>query len=412
MFRRSAVLLLLLTSPAFGQRGSFWERVADPHRQHVEALVQRAQAELGERPGGGLREGAARAEVSLREALRLDADSFTANVLLGEAEARQGRWAGAASAFARARGLARTPAEESWSALRAAIESSRAGRYADALADYDQHLRLGEAQPAAYANSGEILMALGRLPEAEDRYREAIRLEGQTAAGREHDENLALAYYGLAVALDRDEQPGAAREAAARALELDGKMALIEPGRDDDTGIFFVPAGDVHYYRAVALTVLGRPREAGDAFQRFAAEQPRGRWGARVAAHLAALNPAGDGEGTANRARFRLSAAGTVHADETVPAPLIDATLRARPGLFEPCLGEVPASVGEATRIAIDVDFDVAGTVHRARVVGRQEWGAFATCVEGRLKSGLRVPRFGGTRLATARIELLLALRR
>src|SRR5436309_2350440 len=143
MVRWSPMLLLLLAGPALGQRGQFWDRVADPHRQHVEALVQRAQAELGDRPGGGLHEGAAHAEI------------------------------------------------------------------------------------------------------------------------------LALAYYGLAVALDRDEQPGAAREAMARALELDGKMSLLDAAREDDTGIFFVPAGDVHYYRAIALTVLGRPREAVEAFQRF-----------------------------------------------------------------------------------------------------------------------------------------------
>jgi tetratricopeptide (TPR) repeat protein len=254
-------------------------------------------------------------------------------------------------------------------------------------------------------------MALGRLPEAQDRYREAIRLEGQTAAGREHDENLALAYYGLAVALDRDEQPGAAREAAARALELDGRMALIEPGRDDDAGIFFVPPGDVHYYRGVALMALGRAREAGDAFQRFAAEQPRSRWAARVAAHLATLK-AGDSEGTTSRARFRLAAAGTVHSDDTLPAPLVDATLRARPGLFEPCLGEVPASELESTRIGVDVDFDERGIVQRVRIIGREDWAAFASCVERQLKNGLRLPRFGGPRLATARIELLLALRR
>jgi tetratricopeptide (TPR) repeat protein len=401
------LLLLVLARPVVA--APFWERVAEPHRQKVEALVQRAQAELGDRPSAGLREGAARAEVWLREALRFDPDSFPATVLLGEAQARQGRWAGAAAAFARARTLARTPAEESWSSLRAAIESSRAGRYPEALADYDQHLRLGEAQPAAYANSAEILMAMGRLSEAEDRYREAIRLEGQTPAGREHDENLALAYYGLGVALDRDEQPGAAREAVARALEIDAKMALVDAARDDDAGIFFVPPGDVHYYRALALLVLGRPREAAEAFQRFTAEQGQSRWLARARGHLTSLAA---GEGGRTRARFRVAAAGTAHADETLAAPLVDATLRARPGLFDPCLEEVPAAQRESIRIAIDVDFDERGAVQRARVLGREQWAAFATCVEGRLKGGLRVPRPAGAAAATARLELLLALRR
>jgi tetratricopeptide (TPR) repeat protein len=409
MPRLLVVLLLLLARPALGQRGGFWQRVADPHRQRVETLVQRAQAELGDRPGSGTREGAAHAEVWLLEALRFDRDSFTATELLGEVQARQGRWGEAASAFARARTLARTPVEESWSALRAAIESSRAGRYAEALADYDQHLRLGEAQPAAYANSAEILMAMGRLPEAEARYREAIRLEGQTPAGREHDENQALAYYGLGVALDRDEQPGPAREAVARALEIDPRMALLDGARDDDAGIFFVPPGDVHYYRALALLVQGRPGEAAEAFQRFAADQRQGRWTVRVEAHLAALDA---GRAAGRPARFKVAAAGTVHAAESLPAPVVDATLRGLPGLFDPCLEQVPPAVHESTRIAIDVDFDERGGVQRARMIGRTEWAAFATCVEGRLRGSLRVPRPAGARPATARLELVLALRR
>src|SRR5690348_16031459 len=119
--RRLAVVALLLGLAGPARAGAFWERVADPHRLQVEALVQRAQLELGERPGAGSRETAARAESLLREALTFDPDSFVATVLLGEAQARQGRGAGAAASFARARALARTPGEESWCSLRAAI---------------------------------------------------------------------------------------------------------------------------------------------------------------------------------------------------------------------------------------------------------------------------------------------------
>src|SRR4051812_3663973 len=204
------LLTALFAAALLGDRAAFWERVAEPHRERIEVLIARAQAEMADRVGSGAVDGAARAEVLLRQALLLERDHFMATVLLGEAQARQGRGASAAAAFARARTLAHTPGEESWCSLRAAIESSRAGRYAAALADYDQHIRLGQAQPSAYGNSAEILMALGRLGEAQDRYREAIRLETQTdpspLSARERDENLSLAYYGLGVALDRDEQ--------------------------------------------------------------------------------------------------------------------------------------------------------------------------------------------------------------
>jgi tetratricopeptide (TPR) repeat protein len=400
----ASTLLVLLARTASAE-ASFWERVANPHRQRVESLVQRAQGELGYRPGAS-REAAARAEGWLREALRYDPDSFSATVLLGEAQARQGRGTGAAAAFARAEALARTPAEESWCALRAAVESSRAGRYAEALADYDQHLRLGEAQPTAYANSAEILMALGRLHEAQDRYREAIRLEGQGPAGRDRDENLALAYYGLAVALDRDEQAAAAREAVARALEGDPRLALLDAARDEEGGVFFVPPGDVHYYRGLALTVLARPREAAESFQRFLTEQRPSRYARRAENHLLALAAGGDENRV--RARFRVAAAGTVRSDESLPAPLVDASLRARPGLFDPCLDDVPATLRESTRVAMDVDVDAGGVVQRVRI--SDEWSGFARCAEGRLRSGVRLSRPG--KPVSLRLELVLGLRR
>jgi hypothetical protein len=164
----------------------------------------------------------------------------------------------------------------------------------------------------------------------------------------------------------------------------------------------------VHYYRALALMVLGRPREAAEALARFSAEQPRGRWATRVEAHLVALGKGSEG----SKQHFRVTAAGTAHADETLPAPSVDATLHGHPGLFEPCLDQIPAAVHETTRIAVDVDFDEGGTVQRARILGREEWVPFASCVEARLKSGLRVPRPPGARPASARVELLLSPRR
>src|SRR5262245_16506880 len=124
-----ALALALSSAPAFAQRAAFWERVADPHREQIEALVMRAQAELGERAAAGAGEVAARAEGWLREALRLDGRNFVATVLLGETSARQRRGEEAVRLFERARQLARTPGEESWCTLRVAVESSRAGRY-------------------------------------------------------------------------------------------------------------------------------------------------------------------------------------------------------------------------------------------------------------------------------------------
>jgi len=392
-------LVALLAAPAF------WDRVADPHRAQVEALIARARGEL---VSGG-KDGAARAEKTLRDALRFDPTSFMATMLLGEAQVGQGQRAAAAASFGRARALARTPAEEARCSLLAAVENSRAGRFEQALAEYDQHIRLGEAEGDAYSNSAEILMALGRLGEAQDRYREAIRLEDQArpaVPGHDRDEYLALAYYGLGVALDRDEQTQAAREAIARALLHDPKLAILDAARDGRSDVFFVPPGDVHYYRGLALMVMGRPREATDALQRFLSEQRQSRWTKRAEAHLLAL-----AAGVERGRRLRVVAAGTVHADEGLSAPIVDSLLRNHPELLERCLDEAPTTVSEPTRLSLEIEFDATGTVQQVK--GRSgEWAGFVGCAGRRLKEALRVPRGNGWKAGWIRLDLVLAVRR
>jgi hypothetical protein len=219
---------------------------------------------------------------------------------------------------------------------------------------------------------------------------------------------MALAYYGLGVALDRDEQGQAAREAIARALMHDGKMALLDAARDGRSDVFFVPPGDVHYYRGLALMVMGRPREATDAFQRFLTEQRGSRWQKRAEAHLLALAA---GEAGRSRGRLKLVAAGTVRGDEGLSAPAVDAALRFRMDLFERCLDEAPGNVNEATRLSLEVDIDGGGNVQRVKG-GSDEWASYVGCVGRRLKDGLKVPRLAGSRAASVRIDVVLAVRR
>jgi len=74
-------------------------------------------------------------------------------------------------------------------------------------------------------------MARGKLGEAIDRYREAVRLEGAAATGSARDEGLALACYGLSVALDRDGE----LISAAQRTEIERLLAALHaklPGSD------------------------------------------------------------------------------------------------------------------------------------------------------------------------------------
>ncbi len=173
------------------------------------------------------------------------------------------------------------------------IVLSRVGAYADALAEYDRALTLIESErrpnilddggdkAVLYGNSAETLMALGRLGEAIDRYRLA------EAAASPPDEEWQLAEWGLAVALDRDEQVEKARAAVARALELNPNMSRLS-----QEGVFFEPAGDKFYYEALGHEVAGDRKEAAQAWRDYLAAQPTTRWARRARAHLEALKKA------------------------------------------------------------------------------------------------------------------------
>ena len=107
-------------------------------------------------------------------------------------------------------------------------------------------------------------MAAGRLPDAEARYRDAISAASDLGVGdrRERAHELALAYYGLAVALDRDEQPVAARETMLRALAHDPTAAVLRLASTSGGDLFFVPDGDVFYYLGLAAEAEGRDGDA------------------------------------------------------------------------------------------------------------------------------------------------------
>jgi tetratricopeptide (TPR) repeat protein len=408
----------------------FWEQVADPDGAVVEGLVSRARAELDRSvPGGANRENAARAEAMLSEALKRKPRHFRAGFLRGDALALQGRPAEAIAAIGRACNLADTAEEESTCTLRLAVEQSRAGRYTDALATYDRHLRSGEAQPIAYTNSAEILMALGRLGEAVARYREAMRLEEASAPGRHRDEGLALALYGLGVALDRDEQPGAAREAMGRATNLDPRLRLLESGAGSDQ--FFVPPGDLHYYRGLALRSLERPEEASEAFRRFLREVPGSSWKSRAQAHLQALAAAaatradaptqpGPGERLPGadalvaeiadppRARWRLVASATLESDGPLPAPLVDASLKGQARVLESCLQDLPSGRG-SLRLRLELTIDWRGGLRRVAAAETPAgWSEVPGCLEERLKASVRFPRPSRAAPTRARFELLV----
>jgi tetratricopeptide (TPR) repeat protein len=274
----------------------------------------------------------------------------------------------------------------------------------------------GAADPAVYANFAEVLMAAGRLPDAVARYRDAIAAASDLGVGdrRERVHELALAYYGLAVALDRDEQPLAAREAMRRALENDPTTAVLKIASSAGGDFFFVPDGDVLYYVGLAAEVEGRDGDAAAAFRDFIARAPRSRWARAAEAHLGKKSAAkrggvpgaGGGEATP-----RIIAYGTVLATGGMAAPLVDAAWRDQLAVLDECLGEVRMAPHASMRIAIEMEIDARGKPTRVVAKAPPPYDErFARCLESVAKARLRFSVAGPARASMARTEMVVGV--
>jgi tetratricopeptide (TPR) repeat protein len=412
----------------------FWERVTSPGRERFERLFEQADGLLSSNDLLGPHalgrrltqpEKLAQSEALLHEALALRPDDFRALLLLAEVQSIADRPAAAVSTLERALPRAQLPSQEAICWFRLGVERSKLGQYAEAVTDYDREVAFGDADGTAYANSAEILMTLGRLQEAADRYREAIRVDEQAPDRRAREHSLTLSYYGLGVTLDRDEQPVAAREMMARALAFDPNLSQLTAAQQPGSDVFFIPEGDVYYYLGLASEVAGRPDDAEAGFREFVARLPKSPWARRAQTHIDALAPAavagaagGRGARPGGRgAALRVIAAGTVLATGGLPAPLIDAAWRERPQLLDACLDAASAAahlgtpdVRTSVRLALEMEIDARGAV--TRVVAKAPApldAAFARCAEAAIKDGLRVSPTGRSRTTRARLELVVA---
>jgi tetratricopeptide (TPR) repeat protein len=411
----------------------FWEHVAEPARTRCEQPLSEAESVLGAPDAGAAGSAAesksraarlARALALVRQALACAPDDFHALVLLAEVNARAAR--PAATVVALERACPRSPpgpeARSCWFHL--GVERSRAGQLAGALAAYERLIELGAADATVHANAAELLMALGRLPEAEERYRAAILLETPATGRIENPRSLTFSLYGLAVAFDRDERPGPAREMMARALALDPRLHQLRAAEQVGGDVFFLPEGDVYYYVGLASEIAGRVDDAEAAFQEFLGRLPRSPWARRAGAHIDALvaleRVARGGLGRPASApapapTLRVVASGTVLASGPVPAPLVDAAWRARPHLLDDCLAEAVRSGSlpprDGFRLALELELDARGVVTEVVVKAPTFVDeTFSRCAEAAVRGGLRVPRPRQARPTRARLELLVAL--
>ncbi|HEY7375335.1 MAG TPA: tetratricopeptide repeat protein [Polyangia bacterium] len=305
-----------------------------------------------------------------------------------------------------------TGAERNAAWFRLGIVRSRLGRYRESASAYAAMVADGAADSAVYSNFAEVLMAAGRLHDAEARYRDAISAASDLAVGerRERTHELALAYYGLAVALDRDEQPAAAREAMMRALAHDPTASVLKVAATSGGDLFFVPEGDVFYYLGLAAEVEGRDGDAESAFQEFIARAPHGRWVRAANAHLARKPGPGQRRvaGTGGVVP-RVLAHATVLAAGSMAAPLVDAAWRDQLGILDDCLDGVRLPSHTTVRFAIEMDVDRRGRPTRVIVKAPAPFDErFARCVESATTQRLRLSLLGPASLTLARTEMVV----
>jgi Tfp pilus assembly protein PilF len=387
----------------------------------------------------------AKTEAHLRRALDFLPGDFEAQRQLGELYAASGRPGDAAREFERARRLSPTPADEARVWFRIANERSRFGAYEEALDAYSRALAFADPEPAALSNSGELLMALGRLSEAIDRYREAVAIEERERDRRSHIQGLALGYFGLAVALDRDGRPAAAGEAMGRALALDAGLSVLRLAEQGGGDLFFVPPGDVFYYLGLARQAQNRADDAAAAFRNYL-RGATGPYARKARDHLARLDrgrvdpnkeaakraptraPTGEATNTSEPprgVRLRVIHEATLVADGPLVAPLIDAAWRLDPRLLDACLSDVvltgvaahggahgdePVGPKREFKLSLELNIDHNGRVIAVSVAAPPELPSpVASCIDDAVRTRLRVSRPARRKPTRAHVELVLA---
>ncbi len=149
-----------------------------------------------------------------------------------------------------------------------------------AISDYEKILsRSDSPNETTLANLAETYMMIGRLNEAIETYRRALRISHSTET-----------LYGLAVALDRAER-------GSQALELivaQGRQQMEEFHRRVNVLhlTFFVPRGEENYYFALASEAFGDTAGAIDYWRKYLISNAHPKYQPRARSHLDRLQAA------------------------------------------------------------------------------------------------------------------------
>ncbi len=264
----------------------FWKNIADPGWKEFEEAVikgkdlykRSTEAKTKEKRKQKLEA----ARDAFKEATQISPKKYSGWFMLGKVYYELERMPEAIKTFLQARRLNPKLGDRYTIAFSLGIAYSKIGQFENAIAEYERAESIlsqksvnnhdfAEQRATLNGNAAESLMALGRLDEAIQRYREALT----------YTPDNPLLSWGLAVAYDRDEQISRALEQAQFALANDPDMKTL-------TGpyVFFIPEGDVHYYFALGAWARGDMSNAEKHWKLFIQKLPSSQWVFRAQAHL------------------------------------------------------------------------------------------------------------------------------
>lgn len=190
-----------------------------------------------------------------------------------------GRWEEAVDDLARTIDLDPDGTFSAEASFTAGVALTRLERYEEASRAYRQFLEESvwpRRRSIALTNLAETHMALEQLDVAQELFVEAVAA----------DPSYSLAYFGLAVVLDRIGEQGQALDEMLHGLSTG-------VGLDDLNSelVFYVPDWEIYYYRALAHEALGQPDLALTQWQSFLDQGGSGGpYADRVLAHIARLS--------------------------------------------------------------------------------------------------------------------------
>ncbi len=248
--------LCLLVQPIAGsaQETNIWDETLQPASTTVQPIRRQLWA-LFAPPGMGAPWSSALPLAN--RAVRLCPDDAELRFLRGRIFYRLDRWNEAAEDLQRVIQMDPEGSFAAEAAFELGVALTRIERFEEATEAYRFFLLESPwpvSRSIALTNLAETLMARDLLDEALSNFRAAVAVEPR----------YTLAYFGLAVILDRLGEHAAALEAMLHGLSIGrGIEELSNPS------VFYVPDWEIHYYRALAHEALGQPYEALEQWRLF-----------------------------------------------------------------------------------------------------------------------------------------------